>query len=853
MADVKSVAIRLTAINADFKKGMAEAGDSTAAFGKVAGVALAAAGAAVSGLVIGAANSTVAYGKEVLKLQRITGDSVEGASKFAFAAKMSGLSADQAANGMKFLQKAMASGAPEFDKIGVSTRDSTGQLRSAHAVFLDTAGALSRMSNASERTAVVLKLFGRSGLDMLPMLMRGKEGLMALEAEAQKYGLVLTGENVAAIKANIAAHRQLDAAMQGAKVQIGQNVLPALTALTQAFAQLPGPVAQAVVPFAGVLGGMAAIATVGPKVVDVTKRLTDGMTAQGAAMSAGAAVGIALVLKGMHDIEEQSKKTQQQFSGGIDWTNYGKAAQGLNAEWAQVNKLANAWNNYNAAEKLAHAGEYKVYNDLAAQAEEDQKHFDENTNRIKAMGRELGITGSQAQAFADKVKVDLVGISPTTYTPIFRELAAGQITAADAAAQLAAAQRAQSGSAEENAAANKAARDAAKEETDAMKAAFDPLFSVMDAQRKVSDAQRGAVSAERAVTRATEDLAEAHRKVTDAERRRDEAARKTTDAVRNLRDAQQALNDALRGPSEDESLNVEAARISLAEAQRRAAGKTDTDPELEKRRNALDVRRAELALKDAEGAHARTVATAQSNVAAAQQALAEAQAAQQEAVRGVDEANKALGDYEEKVTEAQQKAADAQVQIAKANIDLDVAARNLQTAFATGDVSMLSNAETLGRWVAQGRLTQDQADRLTQAFKDMKAAADAADPNAPNNGPKNNYTNTERLGPPSADPWDAAHPGWTTVRTHATGGALDEGWNLVGEQGPEAMFKRGGTVMVRSAQATRAILSAGAPVSSASTAGGFTHNGDIVIGTATERTAADIVWEQRKMALQLAR
>ena len=850
MADVKSVAIRLTAINDDFRKGMSLAGDSTAQFAKVSTIALAAAGAAVSALVLGAASATVDYGKEILKLQRITGEGSEAMSKLNFAATQSGVSSETLANGLKFLEKNMAAGTAEFGKLGVATRDSGGHLRSAHAVLLDTAGALSHMTNGAERSAVVLKIFGRSGLDMLPMLLKGKEGLLALEQAASKYGLVLTGENMAAIKANVAAHRELDAAMMGAKVQIGINVLPALTSFTQAFAQLPGPIAAAVVPFAGVLGVMSAAAMVGPQVAAGFKLLTDDMTKAGGAATAGAAVGIAVVLKVMSDVTAEAKRMQEAMSGTIDWTSYGKSALGLNAEWKQVNKLAAAWNEKNAAEKLAHAGDYKVYADLSAQAEEDQKHYEENTRRIKAMGDALGISGSQAQKFADAVKVDLNGIAPATYTPIFKALAAGEITAADAASQLATAQRNQAGSAEEAKSANEALQKATKAANDEQRASLDPQFAYISATRKAADAGRAAIAAERAVAQAVDDVATAHQRVSDAERRRDESARKTTDAVLNLRDAQRALNDALRGPSEDESLNIEAARLSLAEAQRRARGETGTDPALEKRRNDLEVRRAELALQDAEGAHARTVATAQANVAAASQALADAQQAQQDAVRGVDEANKALGDYELKVGEAQQKAADAQLAIAQANLDLDVAARNLQLAFATGDVSMLSNAETLGRWVEQGRLTKDQADRLTQAFKDMKDAADKANPDAA--PASKGYVETERYGPPSADAWDKAHPGWTTVR--AAGGPLGEGWNLVGEAGPEAVYKQGRTAMVRSAAATRAIMAPHPLVASApGTAGGYTHNGDIVIGQATERTAGDIVWEQRKMALQLAR
>jgi hypothetical protein len=89
------------------------------------------------------------------------------------------------------------------------------------------------------------------------------------------------------------------------------------------------------------------------------------------------------------------------------------------------------------------------------------------------------------------------------------------------------------------------------------------------------------------------------------------------------------------------------------------------------------------------------------------------------------------------------------------------------------------------------------------------------------------------------------------------GGPLAEGWNLVGEEGPELLHKTGAMTNVSSATATRSLLTAhpSAPLPGGAPAGGsgFTHNGDIVIGKATERTAFEIAWQQRRLALSLGR
>jgi hypothetical protein len=877
MADVKTVAVRLQAINAEYKRGMSEAGDSTAQFARVSTVALAAAAVAVVGLVKGAADSTVEYGKQIMRMSRLTGESVETMSRLSFAAQQTGVSSDQLANGMKFLEKNMAAGKEEFAQLGINVKDSSGHLRSSHEVLLDAADAIHRMGSGAQATAAAMALFGRAGQNLLPLLARGRQGILELEAAAAKYGLVFDEHRIESIQAYVRAHRELDAAMQGAKLRIGEEVLPVLTALTQAYAQLPGPISSAIVPVTGGVVALAAFAkvagavkTAGEGVVSTVTQLGKSMSGMDAAISAGAAVGIAVILKGLHDVTESAQDLQRQFSAGIDWTSYAKAAEGINREAAEVNRLADQWNNYNAIQKLNNAGDYKRYNDLAAQLEEDQRHYDETTRRIHILGSALGITGSAAQKLTDSMHVDLTRIDPAVYTPIFRALASGQITAAQAAEQLAGAQRQAAQTSEEDADAKKAQRDATKAANDEEKAAIEPQLAYISASRKLTDAQQNARTASRDVARAEQDLADAHDKVTVAERRRDDAARKVTDAIAAQRDAQRALNDALRGPSVNEQLDVEAARISLDEARRRARGETGTDPALEKRRNDLEVRRAEMALKDAEGAHDRNVAAARKNLSAADQALADAQQAQQDAVRGVRDANDALGDYEEKVTVAQGKAADAQTAIAQANIDLDIAGRNLMTSFATADASMLTNTKTLEIWVQQGRLTRDMADELKRKFEEMRTAAENANPDtggvapapaAPGgfagvatSGQVTNFGGVSTSGTGTVA--GTEHHWWAP---HAAGGALDEGWNMVGEQGPELVYKRGGMARVASTPVTRGLLavhpfsSPPAGASSAAGGGGYVHNGDIVIGRATERTAYDIVWEQRKLALSVAR
>jgi hypothetical protein len=207
-----------------------------------AGIAtgLAVAGAAAIGFGLKSADEFSKVGGEVLKLQRFTGGTAEDMSKLRFAGEESGVGVDQLANALKFLGKNIETKPAEFAKFGIAIKDSKGNALSMSDVMLNTADAFSKLQNGPEKTAMALKIFGKAGTDMIPMLNKGRDGLTELMGEAQKYGLVLTGSNLDAVKKATMGHRQMDAAMSGLQVTIGQYVLPVVATLTGWFAeQLP--------------------------------------------------------------------------------------------------------------------------------------------------------------------------------------------------------------------------------------------------------------------------------------------------------------------------------------------------------------------------------------------------------------------------------------------------------------------------------------------------------------------------------------------------------------------------------------------------------------------------------------
>jgi TP901 family phage tail tape measure protein len=191
----------------------------------------------------------------------------------------------------------------------------------------------------------------------------------------------------------------------------------------------------------------------------------------------------------------------------------------------------------------------------------------------------------------------------------------------------------------------------------AVKETSDAFFSVVnaekayaDSRKAIADASEKVKEAERGVTDALRQEETAKKRVGDADRKLAESGRKLADARLAAADAQKALQDALAGPSVDEQINVESARLALEEARLRARAPGQTS--LEKRRSALDVRRAEQDLKDAQAAHDERVADARKDVASATEAVASAESAQRDAAEAAIEARRGLAEAEDKVAEA---------------------------------------------------------------------------------------------------------------------------------------------------------------------------------------------------------
>jgi hypothetical protein len=162
------------------------------------GTAIAAAGAAAAGGLFALANKVSESTSKINDMSVRTGLSTDRLQELQYAAGQAGVNFDTVQNAAMKMQKSMGAATDTtkgmglaFSRLGVSTKDSKGNLLSSQAVFDQTLQKLAAMTNESERNALGMKIFGGSFSEIQPLVAGGADGLAKMSAEAHSLGLVL--------------------------------------------------------------------------------------------------------------------------------------------------------------------------------------------------------------------------------------------------------------------------------------------------------------------------------------------------------------------------------------------------------------------------------------------------------------------------------------------------------------------------------------------------------------------------------------------------------------------------------------------------------------------------------------
>ena len=175
-------------------------------------------------------------------LQQKTGVSAEVLSGLEYAAKMSGTTLEGVAKGLQKLavnmhDTAMGTGDARnaFKALGITVTDTQGNLRSVDDVMGDVADQFKTMDDGAQKTALAVKLFGKSGTELIPMLNEGSDGIAAMRQRAEELGLTISDKTASAMEALGDKFDTVGMASQGSARQIAANMTPALTTLADMF------------------------------------------------------------------------------------------------------------------------------------------------------------------------------------------------------------------------------------------------------------------------------------------------------------------------------------------------------------------------------------------------------------------------------------------------------------------------------------------------------------------------------------------------------------------------------------------------------------------------------------------
>ncbi len=223
-----------------------------------------------------------------------TGVAVESLSRFGQAAQDSGSSIEGVAKGMGQLAKRITDPSSAASKalsgIGVATRDAQGKVRSLDAVMLEISDRFAKMPDGAEKSALAMQLFGKSGVELIPMLNQGRDAL-------EQYQATISGDMAKSADEFNDSLNAIGRSLSGPFNEAVTALLPAITSIAQgivgiikAFTALPQPVQATLLVIGGLLTALVALAPAISAIVSIGSAIAGLFAAGGVLASAGSVI-----------------------------------------------------------------------------------------------------------------------------------------------------------------------------------------------------------------------------------------------------------------------------------------------------------------------------------------------------------------------------------------------------------------------------------------------------------------------------------------------------------------------------------------------------------------------------------
>lgn len=223
----------------EMQKGISQIGDVAKTAG-AAIVALAAAGGTTWAATVAAADASVAldsFSKQI-------GINVERLQAWQNVAVSTGMEADEFSEALRDmnieLSDAATGGKDELAqllrRVGISARDSSGNIRNANDVFLEFADAIARQTDPMIQYRMAILAFGEdTGARILPILRRGSEAFRESEEAMRAAGSAITDRQISRLKDFRNQWGLVKQSFSALSISVLSGLAPSLSRLAQGF------------------------------------------------------------------------------------------------------------------------------------------------------------------------------------------------------------------------------------------------------------------------------------------------------------------------------------------------------------------------------------------------------------------------------------------------------------------------------------------------------------------------------------------------------------------------------------------------------------------------------------------
>lgn len=185
---------------------------------------------------------TVALADDLMTQSSITGLSTDALQEYAYMAELVDTDVSTITGSLTKLTRNMDSATKgtgaayeAFQKLGVDIYSTDGTLRDANDVFDEAIGKLGEVENQTERDALAMDLFGKSGQELNPIIDAGSDALEEFRQQAHETGYVLDGETLESLGSIDDSIQLLKNTMDTAKNQVATALMPIVAKITEAF------------------------------------------------------------------------------------------------------------------------------------------------------------------------------------------------------------------------------------------------------------------------------------------------------------------------------------------------------------------------------------------------------------------------------------------------------------------------------------------------------------------------------------------------------------------------------------------------------------------------------------------